>query len=210
MKKRILLVLVIALLVLALLWVMVVVLQMIADRQADQEKHTGGTPQTIIFYTPDYSEDITKDSGYMQLNRQVYYADLNTGVTISLDDETFSEYGEATALLYRMIAAIIAGDHETYNTFFSRRYLDAFGEKDMFTAQKLYMITISKASEEQVSEDNVSYDKYTYILEYMIYKNNGTFRTDVGSDAIRKQEVILTDREGSLLIDELTSYSYAY
>ena len=47
-------------------------------------------------------------------------------------------------------------------------------------------------------------------VEYMIRQNNGTFRTDVGSDAIRKQGVVMTDREGELLIDAISSYTYSY
>ena len=33
--------------------------------------------------------------------------------------------------------------------------------------------------------------RVTYRVDYMIRKNNGTFRRDVGSDAIRPQYVVL-------------------
>ena len=80
----------------------------------------------------------------------------------------------------------------------------------MFTAQKLYNIVITLISSEEISQDGQKYDQYTYSLEYMICKNNGTFRTDVGSDASRKQAVVVTDREGKMLIDVISGYTYSY
>ena len=71
--------------------------------------------------------------------------------------------------------------------------------------QKLYNIKITRMSEEDVSENGQNYTKYEFILEYMIHQNNGTFRTDIGSDASKKQYITLTDRTGELLISQ-TSY----
>lgn len=209
LKRKMLLIFGILVIVLILMFVLVSVLEgWLSRSQTEQPIH--GTPQTIIFHTPNYDEDITKDSYYMDLDRQIYYADLSTGVTISLSKETYKEQGEGVEMLCHMVESIIAGDHEEYNTYFSEAYLDAEGEKDMFTAQKLYNITITLISREEITEEGETFTRETYTLEYMIYQNNGTFRTDVGSDAIRKQGVVMTDREGELLIDAISSYTYSY
>lgn len=209
LKRKIVCIFGIILLVLVVLFVLVTVLENWLE-STKVEQPSNGTPPTIIFHTPNYEEDITKDSYYMDLDRQIYYADLSTGVTISLSKATYGEHGEGVELLCRMIQYIIAGNHEKYNTCFSEAYLDEVGEKDMFTAQKLYNITITLQSSEEVSEEGKTYTRETFVLEYMIYQNNGTFRTDVGSDAIRKQAVVVTDREGEMLIDTISGYSYSY
>ncbi len=198
---------VVSALIIAMFALVAVLENWLAEAQTEQPK---GTPQTIIFHTPNYDEDITKDTNYMGLDRQIYFCNPDTGVTVSLDPRKYADEREGVELLCHMIESIIAGDHETYNSFFSDAYLDEVGEKGMFTAQKLYNIKVTILSEEEVSEEGDTYTRETYLLEYMIYQNNGTYRTDVGSDAIRKQGVVITDREGEMKIDALSSYSYVY
>ena len=65
-------------------------------------------------------------------------------------------------------------------------------------------------SSEEIIEDGLKSTVETFTLEYMIYQNNGTFRTDVGSDAIRKQHVVVSDREGDMKIDSIVSHTYSY
>ena len=155
LKKKMLLALVIITLVFVLMFVLITVLEnWLVREQSKQPVH--GTEQTIIFYPIDYDEDITKDQSYMGRDRQIYYADLATGVTISLNEDTYGEHGEGVKLLCHMIESIIAGDHETYNSFFTEDYLDREGEKSMFTAQKLYEIKITRLSAEEVVEDGLT------------------------------------------------------
>ena len=152
MKRRMLLFFGIFLSILVIMVILVTVLESwLQDAQIEQPKH--GTQQTIIFHTPNYDEDITKDKSYMDRDRQIYYCDLSTGVTISLREFEYTEYGEGVELLCHMIESVIAGDHEAYNSFFSEEYLDREGEKDMFTAQKLYEIKITLMSSEEIVED---------------------------------------------------------
>ena len=146
----------------------------------------------------------------MDLDRQIYYADPYTGVTVSVDRDSYWEHGDGFELLCHMIESIIAGDHEKYNSFFSDAYFEVEDEKEQFTPQKLYNITITLHSTEQINEEGASYTSEIYIVEYMIRQNNGTFRTDVGSDAIRKQLVVVTDREGEMRIDTVSSVTYSY
>jgi hypothetical protein len=209
LKRRMLVVLGIILAVLVLMFVLVTALEnWLARKQVEQPIH--GTPQTIIFHTPNYDEDITKDTSYMDLDRQIYYADPYTGVTVSLKSDSYWEHGDGVELLCHMIESIIAGNHEKYNRFFSDAYFDVEPEKEPFTPQKLYNITITLQSREEVTEEGMTYDREIYVVEYMIRQNNGTFRTDVGSDAIRKQLIVLTDREGEMRIDTVSSVTYSY
>ena len=141
----------------------------------------------------------------MDLDRQIYYADPYTGVTVSVKPDSYWEYGDGVEMLCHMIESIIAGDHEKYNRFFSDAYFEVEPEKEQFTAQKLYNITITLQEREEISEEGRTFNREIYILEYMIRQNNGTFRTDVGSDAIRKQMIVVTDREGEMRIDTVSS-----
>lgn len=209
LKRTMLLVLGIIIGVLVLMAVLVSVLEnWLAKKQTEQPSNS--TSQTIIFHTPNYDEDITKDKSYMDLDRQIYYADPLTGVTVSVARDSYWEHGDGFELLCHMIESIIAGDHEKYNSFFSDAYFEVEDEKEPFTPQKLYNITITLHSTEQVSEEGASFAREIYVVEYMIRQNNGTFRTDVGSDAIRKQLVVITDREGEMRIDTVSSVTYSY
>ena len=161
------------------------------------------TKQTIIFFEPNYEENIFEDTKYMGLDRNIYIYNIATGVTESLEQEDYEEYSDAVKLMVDLINSIINGDAETYNKFFSNECI-AGGYvqlKEEFTMQKLYNIQITQLSE----EDNNNYTKYEFILEYMIMQNNGTFRTDIDSNASKKQYITITDRTGELLIDSIVT-----
>ena len=161
------------------------------------------TKQTIIFFEPNYDENIFEDTKYMGLDRNIYIYDIATGVTESLEQEDYEEYSDAVKLMVDLINSIINGDAATYNEFFSSECVDGgyVQLKEAFTMQKLYNIQITLLSE----EDNDNYTKYEFILEYMIMQNNGTFRTDIDSNASKKQYITITDRTGELLIDSIVT-----
>jgi hypothetical protein len=46
-----------------------------------------------------------------------------------------------------------------------------------------------------------------YLLEYKIYRNNGTFRRDIGSNAARTLLVFLTYEQGTPCIDAMQPYT---
>lgn len=163
------------------------------------------TNQTIIFFTPDYDEDIYQDSEYMSLDRNIYIYDIDTGVTESIESEDLEGYGDGVKFVVDLVNSIIAGNAELYNDFFSDEcfYNDLVEEKEAFTMQKLYNIKITCMNETDVSDNTQTYRQYEIILEYMIRNNNGTFRTDIGSDASKMQYLVITDRSGELLIENI-------
>ncbi|NLW73775.1 MAG: hypothetical protein GX057_02610 [Clostridiales bacterium] len=173
-------------------------INMIAKMLEERDKDVyNPTRQTIIFHTPDYNENIYDDEYYMGLDRSIYYRELDTGVTVAIEAEDYDSYDESVRFMVDFVNYIIAGDAESYNACFEEAYFEVEGndEKEAFTMQKLYNILITKISETK--------DGYLFTLEYMIKDNNGTFRTDIGSDASRKQYITLTDKTGKLLIEKI-------
>ena len=168
---------------------------------------------SIIFVTPDYEYNIMNDAGYLDLNRRIYHCDERSGLTEELTDKNIAGYGPAAIVLRDAINAIIAGDADAYNALFSDNYYANHDPEEPFTMQRLYDIKITKVSESQQSGEKGKYTQYEYEVEYKIRKNNGTFRTDIGSDASRKQYFVISDStfvdgEQVFLIDRIMGYNY--
>ena len=100
--------------------------------------------------------------------------------------------------LYDFLQMIIAGEEDAYNACFTDNYIDEYGTQAAFPPQMLYDMRIAFYSQEGSNEDL----RITYQLDYRFYQNDGTFRRDVGSDAIRPVYVVLVkDTEGNIRID---------
>ena len=179
---------------------------------AEKEEVTTRPPNTVLYYDPDYDYDIMQDEEYLGLDRYIYYKDARTNETIILLDHEIKDYGAGMVTLKTMIDAIIAGDHETYNSLFSDNYFAVEGREpeDPFTMQQVYDILITRVNVADVVDEEVGkYTQYEYTVEYKIHKNNGTFRTDLGHDDSRKQYFILSDSTGEeVLIDQILGYNY--
>jgi len=164
--------------------------------------------QTIIFHEINYDEDIFEDSVYMGLDRNIYIFDLNTGVTESLEEHDYTNYGKDVKFMADFINYIILGNAEGYNDCFNEDYYSDIDNepKESYTMQKLYNIKLTKITEEKI--DNGEYTEYVYYLEYMIFQNNGGFRMDIGSDASVAQYITLNDKYGDIKISELIRAYY--
>lgn len=160
------------------------------------------------FYTPDYDENIYEDENYLTLiENGVLTYDNGTNSMVSISPDNASEHGDAVKLLADYVYSIIDGDVKEYNSYFSERYYETKEPKTAFTMQKIYNGTITYYSIESGSENGNNYTKYVYKLKYYIHENNGTFRMDIGEDA-KTQYVVITDREGKLLIDSIGTSNY--
>lgn len=159
------------------------------------EKH----PNTIIFFTPNYDEDIYEDAVYLGLDRNIYIYDASVGLKESLEPEDYEVYGESVQLMADFVNSIIAGDVERYNSFFA----DDEYYKESFTKQKLYNIVITTYGSEEITDGDETWTQYEFALEYMIRQNNGTLRLDLESDACRAQYITVSDRSGELLITSI-------
>ena len=159
------------------------------------------------FFVPDFNKNIFADEGYLELNRYISYTEGAT--TTLIDDEDYAFYGPVVEFFAKYIDSVIQGDHERYNSFFSKEYIDANGKKDVFTMQQLYNIEIEYLGLRTIELDGKEYSLHEVALEYMIRQNNGTFRNDMGSDAIRRRAFQVIDRNGKLEILNMTTFYYA-
>ncbi len=148
----------------------------------------------IFPYEPDFEEDIFKDKEYMELDRLICYKNELTGVLLSLDDSNYTKYGDTAKFMYEYITAIINGDTEFYNSSYTEEYIAAEGMQYPFTMQKLYDITFGVMYENQLTERGETAFLW---LDYKIFKNNVTLRTDIGSNVCRRQYIFLVKDENA-------------
>lgn len=204
-NKKILLIVIAAILsVIVILSVVVGVLERREDKKREEAE------ELVIdypFYPADFDLNIFEDAEYQELmrGRYLHYCNSYTNTTVSLTRDTAVRHGEEVAFLVDYIYTIIEGDHEAYNDCFSEQYyVSGKSPKEAFTMQQLHNIVLTKLSQEEVSENGINYTKFSYMVEYRIHKNNGTFRKDIG-DGIRPQYLEVTDRGGSWKIDAIST-----
>ncbi len=143
--------------------------------------------------------DIMEYDEYLALDRTVYLENKNTGVTVSVDDDTYKDYGDSFEVIYTLLQAIKCGDADTYNELMGDKIL----EKESFTQQQIYDITVELYSEESKSEGGIAYDEVIYKVRYKIHENNGTYRDNIVSDVSRPQYFVMNDRSGEFEVIEI-------
>ena len=171
-----------------------------------------GAPQenyssSYIFHEADYDADIYADVEYMDLNRYITFSD--GVVSTVLEEDEYAEQDADLRFMIDYIHAIIAGDAEAYNACFSEKYYARNKPLDRFTMQKLYEIKLTRTETQTEQVEGGEYTIHGYVVEYMIRHNNGTFRRDLGSDSIRAQYLVVSNREGDWKIDNVITYSYS-
>ena len=155
----------------------------------------------IEFADAALSLDPASDSEYMSLNRAIYYVQKGTTtIKTELGEEDYAHYSKAVRRIITMIKTMLDGDAESYNALFSPEYLAAAGKEDGFTKQKLYDISIIEYSVSAAVP--TGYEKVSlYGLAYKIKDNNGSLRSDMGSDAELEQHLtIVEDADGNVYI----------
>lgn len=171
------------------------------------KKTPSDTRAPIFFYEERLSEYPEEDEIYMAQDRTVNYS-VN-GASETLDESGAVARGEYVNLLYQLVEYIKNGNHEGYNACFSPLYYEVASPKGQFTKQKIYAITITEISITEKKDSNGNlYDEHVYTLEYFIRHNNGTLRNDMGSDCSKKQFIVMSNRSGTSLIDNLYTLVY--
>ena len=166
---------------------------------------------TIIFHEADYDYDIMKDENYLELDRNVRFENSQNGITIEIVNDNLndvpSDIRDSFCVIYDFIDYAIYGEHQKLNDLFSDEYIDAEGDTKMeFTMQQLYNIKVTYITDTTTESDGYTYSSQDFWLEYMIRKNNGTFRNDMASDCIKKEYVRITNRDGEYEIDVLAPF----
>lgn len=158
--------------------------------------------KSYVFYPSNYSLDVTTDETYMGLDRYVYYK--NGGETIAVTDGNYAQYGKAVEFFGTYFETVIAGDTETYNTYFTDHYYESNTPYSLFAPQMLYDILIEQLSQAENSDGTVL---YTFNVSYKIHRNDGTFRNDIDSDASKTLYYeLIEDQNGTVKIDRITYY----
>lgn len=180
-------------------------LESILDDGAGHEYQGGEF--SIYFYPIDYDLDILEYDKYLELDRNVYYyknAD-QYGAVVVLDEDNCGKQAPGVTLLYQYLESIIMGDADAYNACHSDFY---FENKDLepdpgFTMTQLYDMRITNMGQKNVSDQYGTYTQYDFVLEYKIHENNSTFRSDIPSDSSAAQYIVITDRNGELMIENV-------
>ena len=97
-----------------------------------------------------------------------------------------------------MLNALIEGDVATYNALLG----EGVEKKDSFTQQQLYKITITNKSTRSAD------GSYEFTVDYKIHENNGSYRTDMGSDMYRPLAVTVSNKSGKYLIESMAGIIY--
>jgi len=151
------------------------------------------------FYKPDYELDVTKVKEYMELDRLLYYRD--GGVEVGLDGNA-DKIDRFAVFFEDYFAALTAGDVDAYREMFSKNYTERNGEEDGFAPQMVYDIHVARLRGATDDEN----ERIAFDVSYRIYRNDGTLRDDVGSDASRTLYFELAYDEGELKIDRIAYY----
>lgn len=153
------------------------------EKQQDQKKE-------YTFY-PVSNVNIFESGEYPEEDRIILYCDNEAGYglkeQITSDSGEMEHFDSGIRFLEIYLKSIISADRETYRSLFADSYLQTHTLPD-FTQQMLYNMCIYYCNTESAED---GFLRVTYRLDYMIRKNNGTFRRDVGSDAIRPEYVVL-------------------
>ena len=141
--------------------------------------------------------DILKYDEYLALDRTIMYYD-GTGIGSGLVEGNLNEYNPGVTVIYKMLNALVEGDVDTYNSLLG----EGVEKKDSFTQQQIYKITITNKSK---SSTNGSYE---FTVDYKIHENNGSYRTDMGSDMYRPLAVTVSNKSGKYLIESMAGIIY--
>lgn len=157
---------------------------------------------SYVFPPSNYGLDVTTDEWYMQLDRSVHYK--NGGLSVMVLEEEMNDYNDAVSFFVEYFETIVAGDVDTYNSYFSDEYYDIYEPYSLFAPQMIYDIEVEQLTE-TINSDGTT--DWTFNVKYKIYKNDGTFRNDIPSDASKTLYYELsTDKNGNVLIDYITYY----
>ena len=159
------------------------------------------------FYPADFEANIFENSDYLKLldDGKVYIDFKEGGLTLGIPMEDAYKYGEDLKFMMDVLNAIIYGNKDLYNGYFTNRYYETHSPKDRFTMQMLYNIKVERLSSSKVQDENGGeYTKTIFALEYKIFENNGTFRKDIGAGS-KKQYITVMNQGGQWRIDAIST-----
>ncbi len=157
-----------------------------------------GSDGSYSYYKPDYNLDVTSVPEYMELNRLIYFKKGGERYAIDEDEKKSPDI----EFFFDYFDAAINGRYKEYNDMFTENYYKSNEPYISFAPQMIYDITIEKLSEKYENGRT----NYAYNVTYRIYKNNGTFRNDIGSDSAKTLYFVLVEENGEVKIDMINYY----
>ncbi len=197
-KKRLLIALIVILGVIALMIAAVAVLEKrVSDQPIDEPTYN------YVFYSP-YDGDILQNEDYIGLDRELDYCDDPSGLgrTVSVNEENRLSFDASVLFFCDYLDTLVYGNATAYNRLFHESYFAKHERVSEFNPQMIYDPLLVFVNEEKDEMDRL----VTYQLTYKIYRNDGSFRRDVGSDAARPQNITLrVSANGNIsIVDILT------
>lgn len=163
----------------------------------DRWLHGEQEKEEIFFYDRDDELNSLVNEDYLQMDSRMFYHNPYEGTTYSIEEDQLEQESDEVIFFYQYFDAIRCGDEVAY----SRLLSSGFSGDDPieFTQQMIYDITVYPQTD--------GGEIVSYRVDYRIYRNNGTFRDDVGSDTIRPLMITLTKEGGELKIASISPYT---
>ena len=135
MKKKIVIVIISIIAIMALMFISIFVLDSILDKMQEKEE-----VNNFNFYEADYDENIFEDTKYLSLieNGYISYCDMDN-VTLGIDEENAQTYGKDVAFIVSYIKHMINGEVQEYNHCYSDLYYEKEDPKDRTADNRLLL-----------------------------------------------------------------------
>ena len=169
---------------------------LITDRDPDDDFN-------IKFATPDYTYNIADDDKYMAEDRRVWVDD--GALSAPIDDEDYSN-NQLYIFFDKYFTALQTGDISSLKECYSDELQSTLKLPVKLSMQRVYDIMLTyQSSEQKTDKSGIVYTEHVYKFEYKIMKNDGVFRRDLESDAIRPQFVTISEYFDEIYISNVIS-----
>ncbi|MBE6641718.1 MAG: hypothetical protein E7619_09030 [Ruminococcaceae bacterium] len=154
-------------------------------------------------YPVDYEYDISGDEKYMAEDRRVW---VNDGtLSAPIDDNDYSD-NQLYMFFEKYFKALQEGDASSLKECYSDELVKTLKLPYRISMQRVYDINLQYISTEAATDEaGIVYDSVVYRFEYKIMKNDGTFRRDLESDAVRPQYITIRQYFDKIYISNVVS-----
>ena len=177
----------------------------IFHKETEQVEYDGYGQHRISLYDPDWESDIFLNPDWLDKNRYITYTE--NGMSLTLVDYDYASCGKPVEMFGEYVDALMHGDAEKVNSFYTDSYFETHDRLEKITMQKLYNIEVEYISESEIELSGRTVVQYIYKFTYMIMENDGTFRGDLVSDAMKPQYYTLIEDDDEIKISDI-SYIY--
>ncbi|MBR5767801.1 MAG: hypothetical protein IKX86_03930 [Clostridia bacterium] len=188
------------LIVLAVAAAVLLIANLILDRAGKtQSSSDDEATESVRLFETDYDYDIFTDEFYTELERWMNYTygGMTTRVFTEEDAEKTDRYAE---FFFSYFDALVHGEYEGFDSFFTEEYLKKHGSFGRFTMQQIYNISVDYLTSE--SDDETGEIYHVFRVAFAIRRNNGTvFRYSESNKTIPYLYQIIESADGSIGIN---------